>query len=152
MVEPSSGEPSHGPRVPHRPNQERAGAQVHLPRYRGRENRRVDGVQTQTVAGFIGRRRRPVADRNEGPRTAADGRAGHPQSAEGDVIWRASTIGDSGPMSPSGSGNTKPPERWKTGSSRDTPFRLSSLKAAARSRTHSGAGPGARIWSATAIL
>ena len=45
LVESGGGEPGHRPRLPHRPEEECAGAQVRLPRYRGREDRPADRIE-----------------------------------------------------------------------------------------------------------
>ena len=45
LVEPGRGKPGHGPRLPHRPDQERPGPQVHLRRDPGRKDRRNDRTE-----------------------------------------------------------------------------------------------------------
>ena len=55
LVEPGGREPGHRPRVPHRPDEERAGAQVRLPRHRRGEDRRADRVEEAALAGSCSR-------------------------------------------------------------------------------------------------
>ena len=50
LVEPGGREPGHRPRLPHRPDQKRARAQVRLPRYRGGEDRPAHRVQAPALA------------------------------------------------------------------------------------------------------
>ena len=58
LVEPGGREPGDRPRVPHRPDQERAGAQVRLPRHRRGEDRPADRVEAAARRGSARRRGR----------------------------------------------------------------------------------------------
>ena len=49
LVESRGGEPGNRPGLPHRPAAQRAGAQVRLPRHRGREDRRIDRIEAGRV-------------------------------------------------------------------------------------------------------
>ena len=49
LVEPGGGEPGDRPRLPHRPEEERPGAQIRLPWHDRGENRRLDRVEAGSV-------------------------------------------------------------------------------------------------------
>ena len=49
LVEPGGGEPGDRPRLPHRPEAQRAGAQVRLPRHGRGEDRRIDRIEAGRV-------------------------------------------------------------------------------------------------------
>ena len=70
LVEPGGREPGHGPRLPHRPDQERAGAQIRVPRDGRGEDRPADRIEAAAVAGSAGGRRRSAADRDDERRAA----------------------------------------------------------------------------------
>ena len=55
LVEPGGREPGHRPRLPHRPEEERAGAQVRLPRHDRGADRRADRSQEGAVAASSSR-------------------------------------------------------------------------------------------------
>jgi hypothetical protein len=76
LVEPGGGEPSHGPRFPHRTKQERAGAQVRVPGNGRGKDRPNDRIKAAAFEGLARGRRRPAPDGIERPRTAKVGGAG----------------------------------------------------------------------------
>ncbi len=85
LVESGGGEPGHRPRLPHRPDQKCAGAQIRLQRYGRREGRPIDRIEAPALHQPAGGRRRRDADGIERRRTAQAGRAGPQQSFEGDL-------------------------------------------------------------------
>ena len=71
LVEPGGREPGDRPGVPHRPDQQRPGAQVRLPRHHRGTDRPADRRETPTVGGPAGRRRRETAHRDERRRSCS---------------------------------------------------------------------------------
>ena len=80
LVEPGRRGPGHRPRLPHRPEEERARAQVRVPRDGGGEDRRDDRGQAGPGALGARGRRRGAPDRDE-RRRAAPRRVARPAGA-----------------------------------------------------------------------
>ncbi len=88
LVEPRRRGPGDGPRLPHRPDPQRARAQVRLPGDRRRADRRVDRLQARACPGRARGRRRAAAHRDERRRPVAARGAGRQRRTERAMMAR----------------------------------------------------------------